>query len=278
MAERRVSRWYFGGLASCGAACCTHPLDLLKVGTGRGVRGGLPGGLGNGRRGPRNGCPPGTAAAGTRNGRRGMRLRGPLGPGALQGGAGPGCGRARWGWAAPGPAGLRDRRLRRPPGAGRSRDPDPDLCWGCAGSGRAAPTQSPGAPAGLAPGRLEGLGPGPPGASPGAPPWPMPGAARAGTGCPGAFAAGRWARGRLWTRTPAAGPVPGVEETSEPGRQGSKGTAPCLRTLAPRRPHPARPEVARAPLGSSELAPCGADPGAPTGSHCPGLPAALTQL
>ncbi|XP_054077990.1 mitochondrial dicarboxylate carrier isoform X1 [Rissa tridactyla] len=31
MAERRVSRWYFGGLASCGAACCTHPLDLLKV-------------------------------------------------------------------------------------------------------------------------------------------------------------------------------------------------------------------------------------------------------
>ncbi|ELW68202.1 mitochondrial dicarboxylate carrier [Tupaia chinensis] len=31
MAEARVSRWYFGGLASCGAACCTHPLDLLKV-------------------------------------------------------------------------------------------------------------------------------------------------------------------------------------------------------------------------------------------------------
>ncbi|XP_058140876.1 mitochondrial dicarboxylate carrier [Dasypus novemcinctus] len=30
-AETRVSRWYFGGLASCGAACCTHPLDLLKV-------------------------------------------------------------------------------------------------------------------------------------------------------------------------------------------------------------------------------------------------------
>ncbi|KAB0367848.1 hypothetical protein FD755_021172 [Muntiacus reevesi] len=28
--EARVSRWYFGGLASCGAACCTHPLDLLK--------------------------------------------------------------------------------------------------------------------------------------------------------------------------------------------------------------------------------------------------------
>uniref|UniRef100_A0A9J2PL42 Mitochondrial dicarboxylate carrier n=1 Tax=Ascaris lumbricoides TaxID=6252 RepID=A0A9J2PL42_ASCLU len=27
----RVSRWYFGGLASAGAACCTHPLDLLKV-------------------------------------------------------------------------------------------------------------------------------------------------------------------------------------------------------------------------------------------------------
>ncbi|XP_072319237.1 mitochondrial dicarboxylate carrier [Eucyclogobius newberryi] len=31
MAEKRVSRWYFGGLASCGAACCTHPLDLIKV-------------------------------------------------------------------------------------------------------------------------------------------------------------------------------------------------------------------------------------------------------
>ena len=33
MAERtkRISRWYFGGLASAGAACCTHPLDLLKV-------------------------------------------------------------------------------------------------------------------------------------------------------------------------------------------------------------------------------------------------------
>uniref|UniRef100_I3L3N9 Solute carrier family 25 member 10 n=1 Tax=Homo sapiens TaxID=9606 RepID=I3L3N9_HUMAN len=35
-AEARVSRWYFGGLASCGAACCTHPLDLLK-GQPRGV-------------------------------------------------------------------------------------------------------------------------------------------------------------------------------------------------------------------------------------------------
>lgn len=31
MAEKRLSRWYFGGLASAGAACCTHPLDLLKV-------------------------------------------------------------------------------------------------------------------------------------------------------------------------------------------------------------------------------------------------------
>ena len=29
--ESRVSRWYFGGLGSAGAACCTHPLDLLKV-------------------------------------------------------------------------------------------------------------------------------------------------------------------------------------------------------------------------------------------------------
>ena len=27
----RVGRWYFGGLASAGAACITHPLDLLKV-------------------------------------------------------------------------------------------------------------------------------------------------------------------------------------------------------------------------------------------------------
>ncbi|XP_076866199.1 mitochondrial dicarboxylate carrier isoform X2 [Brachyhypopomus gauderio] len=31
MTERRISRWYFGGLSSCAAACCTHPLDLLKV-------------------------------------------------------------------------------------------------------------------------------------------------------------------------------------------------------------------------------------------------------
>ncbi|KAJ8923204.1 hypothetical protein NQ315_001758 [Exocentrus adspersus] len=29
--EKRLSRWYFGGLASAGAACCTHPLDLIKV-------------------------------------------------------------------------------------------------------------------------------------------------------------------------------------------------------------------------------------------------------
>lgn len=29
--ERRLPRWYFGGLASAGAACCTHPLDLIKV-------------------------------------------------------------------------------------------------------------------------------------------------------------------------------------------------------------------------------------------------------
>ena len=28
---KRVARWYFGGFASVGAACCTHPLDLLKV-------------------------------------------------------------------------------------------------------------------------------------------------------------------------------------------------------------------------------------------------------
>ncbi|XP_002661286.1 mitochondrial dicarboxylate carrier isoform X1 [Danio rerio] len=31
MTETRVSRWYFGGIASCAAACCTHPLDLIKV-------------------------------------------------------------------------------------------------------------------------------------------------------------------------------------------------------------------------------------------------------
>ncbi|XP_063076962.1 mitochondrial dicarboxylate carrier [Engraulis encrasicolus] len=31
MQEQRISRWYFGGVASCGAACCTHPLDLIKV-------------------------------------------------------------------------------------------------------------------------------------------------------------------------------------------------------------------------------------------------------
>uniref|UniRef100_A0AC35TN25 Mitochondrial dicarboxylate carrier n=1 Tax=Rhabditophanes sp. KR3021 TaxID=114890 RepID=A0AC35TN25_9BILA len=29
--KQRIGRWYFGGLASAGAACCTHPLDLLKV-------------------------------------------------------------------------------------------------------------------------------------------------------------------------------------------------------------------------------------------------------
>ncbi|XP_045128372.1 mitochondrial dicarboxylate carrier-like isoform X1 [Portunus trituberculatus] len=31
MGEQRAARWYFGGMASCGAACFTHPLDLLKV-------------------------------------------------------------------------------------------------------------------------------------------------------------------------------------------------------------------------------------------------------
>lgn len=29
--QERVSRWYFGGLGSAGAACVTHPLDLIKV-------------------------------------------------------------------------------------------------------------------------------------------------------------------------------------------------------------------------------------------------------
>ncbi|GBM55396.1 Mitochondrial dicarboxylate carrier [Araneus ventricosus] len=28
---KRLARWYFGGLAGAGAACITHPLDLLKV-------------------------------------------------------------------------------------------------------------------------------------------------------------------------------------------------------------------------------------------------------
>jgi len=28
---KKLARWYFGGLASAGAACCTHPLDLIKV-------------------------------------------------------------------------------------------------------------------------------------------------------------------------------------------------------------------------------------------------------
>lgn len=31
MGEQRVAKWYFGGMASGGAACVTHPLDLLKV-------------------------------------------------------------------------------------------------------------------------------------------------------------------------------------------------------------------------------------------------------
>lgn len=26
----RVPKWYFGGLASAGAACLTHPLDTMK--------------------------------------------------------------------------------------------------------------------------------------------------------------------------------------------------------------------------------------------------------
>lgn len=29
---KRISRWYFGGLAAAAAATFTHPLDLLKVG------------------------------------------------------------------------------------------------------------------------------------------------------------------------------------------------------------------------------------------------------
>ncbi|CAN9505630.1 unnamed protein product [Ophioblennius macclurei] len=31
MQQKRISRWYFGGLSSSAAACLTHPLDLIKV-------------------------------------------------------------------------------------------------------------------------------------------------------------------------------------------------------------------------------------------------------
>ncbi|XP_066902253.1 mitochondrial dicarboxylate carrier isoform X2 [Halyomorpha halys] len=31
MGEKRMPKWYFGGMASAGAACFTHPLDLIKV-------------------------------------------------------------------------------------------------------------------------------------------------------------------------------------------------------------------------------------------------------
>ncbi|XP_034567987.1 mitochondrial dicarboxylate carrier [Notolabrus celidotus] len=31
MAEKRTSRWYFGGISSSAATCLTHPLDLIKV-------------------------------------------------------------------------------------------------------------------------------------------------------------------------------------------------------------------------------------------------------
>lgn len=29
--KKKLSRWYFGGLAGSGAVCVTHPLDLIKV-------------------------------------------------------------------------------------------------------------------------------------------------------------------------------------------------------------------------------------------------------
>lgn len=29
--EEKVARWWFGGVASAGAACIAHPLELLKV-------------------------------------------------------------------------------------------------------------------------------------------------------------------------------------------------------------------------------------------------------
>uniref|UniRef100_A0A672IKC0 Mitochondrial dicarboxylate carrier n=2 Tax=Salarias fasciatus TaxID=181472 RepID=A0A672IKC0_SALFA len=31
MQQKRISRWYFGGVSSSAAACLTHPLDLIKV-------------------------------------------------------------------------------------------------------------------------------------------------------------------------------------------------------------------------------------------------------
>lgn len=62
-AEARVSRWYFGGLASCGAACCTHPLDLLKVRVARAGAGG--GGGAGGCKGPGLRAHPGSTPVGT---------------------------------------------------------------------------------------------------------------------------------------------------------------------------------------------------------------------
>lgn len=96
MAEQRVSRWYFGGIASCGAACCTHPLDLLKV-RARSRRGGAATGGGRGvrGRGGRGRAPRGAAIRGPREGRGAV----PVGPR-----PGSGCGALG---AGRGPTGLR---------------------------------------------------------------------------------------------------------------------------------------------------------------------------
>lgn len=79
MAEQRVSRWYFGGIASCGAACCTHPLDLLKV-RARRRRGGAAAGGGGGARGAEDGGDrreePRSGAAGGPRGRPGRAVSG----------------------------------------------------------------------------------------------------------------------------------------------------------------------------------------------------------
>ena len=128
MAEQRVSRWYFGGIASCGAACCTHPLDLLKVrarsrrggaatGGGRGVRGAADGG--DRREEPRSGGP--------REGRGAV----PVGPRPGGGGGALGAGRGPTGLRVPGQDVSRalgawhPRRRSKGPRAAAAASPDP---------------------------------------------------------------------------------------------------------------------------------------------------------
>lgn len=99
MAEQRVSRWYFGGIASCGAACCTHPLDLLKV-RARSRRGGAATGGGRGvrGRGGRGRAPRGAAIRGPREGRGAV----PVGPRPGSGCGALGAGRRPTGLRVPG--------------------------------------------------------------------------------------------------------------------------------------------------------------------------------